>query len=164
MDNNILKFDPIFLLYIFKHLYITKEVKRSIVGEKLGSSKIHPKSIGVCPGALISYFGIITIPIIPENAINKPRTIQQIDQFCSIRQAFLLNMKRLQMIKYLPYRTSQYHTLPYLTIPYSTEPYLTSHFLNRNSQRLATSYRKCAQSQIQLIGLEKKMVTVKVRT
>ena len=43
-------------------------------GEISGRSKDHPKSIAICPGALISHSGIINSPRKPQKYIKKPST------------------------------------------------------------------------------------------
>ena len=45
---------PILFLVCLKHFYIKKEVKMSMFGEHVGSSKNDPKSIEICPGPLLA--------------------------------------------------------------------------------------------------------------
>ena len=42
-------------------------------GKQSGSSKNDPKSIGICPGTLISHYGIIKAPKVRTNIIKKQR-------------------------------------------------------------------------------------------
>ena len=51
----------IFLVFFEVSLH-NKKVKLLIFGRILESSKNDPKSIGICPGTLISHFGIIENP------------------------------------------------------------------------------------------------------
>ena len=51
----------IIFLYSLKHLGDKKEVQEVRFGEMFSSSKNVPKNIGICPGTLISRFGIIKI-------------------------------------------------------------------------------------------------------
>ena len=52
------KDDFIFLVFI-RHFCDKYREHGSRFGEHFGSSRNHPESIGICPGTLISHFGII---------------------------------------------------------------------------------------------------------
>ena len=59
--------------FIFEAFQHKKEVKRSTFGQHFGSSRNHPQSIAIHQEPLISHFGIIRTPTIPQHIINKPR-------------------------------------------------------------------------------------------
>ena len=68
-------------LVLFTILCDQKGVDRSRLGEQFGSSKNVPKSIGICPEALISHLGIIKNHKKHQTTITVPRTIQKIALF-----------------------------------------------------------------------------------
>ena len=64
-NNKIVKDVSINFLYCLKHFGDKYGVQGARFGDLFGSSRNRPKSLGMCPGTLISHFGIIKAPKIP---------------------------------------------------------------------------------------------------